>query len=171
MGMARTPRSNFALEIPEGDDRMRRVCGDCGFVDYQNPKVVVGALVTFEHQILLCRRAIPPRVGFLVHPAGHLERGETTEEGAVRECWEEARARIEIESLIGIHTLPETGVVEIVYAARLLTPGFAPGPESQSVALYPLDAIPYEDLAFQTTEWALARAFPEVARRRRAATA
>jgi ADP-ribose pyrophosphatase YjhB (NUDIX family) len=169
--MSAPRRSNFQRILPSGDDRVRRVCGDCGFIDYENPKVVVGTIVTFEDQILLCRRAIPPRVGRLVHPAGHLERGETTEAGAIRECWEEARAHIEIESLIGVHSAPEAGVVEIVYAARLLRREFAPGPESQAVALYPRDAIPYEDLAFPTTRWALERLVPQTAPRRRAASA
>lgn len=169
--MSAANSGNFRNETPAGDDRVRRVCGDCGFIDYQNPKVVVGTIVTFEDRILLCRRAIPPRIGFLTHPAGHLERGETAEEGAARECWEEARAQIEIESLIGVHSAPEEGVVEIVYAARLRTPEFAPGSESLDVALYRPDEIPYEELAFPTTRWALERVFPESALLRQVATA
>lgn len=169
--MSAPENGNFRHAIPTGDDRVRRVCGDCGFIDYQNPKVVVGTIVTFEDRILLCRRAIPPQIGYLTHPAGHLERGETAEAGAMRECWEEARARIEIESLIGVHSAPDVGVVEIVYGARLVEPTFAPGPESQDVALYPIDEIPYEELAFPTTSWALERALPGNAPRRQAATA
>ncbi len=161
----------FRREIPAGDDRVRRVCEDCGSIDYQNPKVVVGVIVTFEDQILLCRRAIPPQIGYLTHPAGHLERGETAEEGAIRECWEEARARIELQSLIGVHSAPEVGVVEILYRAIMLDPQFAPGPESQDVALYPIDAIPYEEFAFPTTRWGLERAIPEAAPRSHAASA
>jgi len=169
MSSRRSP--SFHRVVPRGDDRLRRVCGDCGFIDYENPKVVVGTLVHYGDRILLCRRAIPPREGFLVHPAGHLERGETAEEGAVRECWEEARALIHIESLIGVHSSPEEGVVEIIYAARLLGCRFSPGPESHAVALYPRDAIPRHELDFPTTAWALERAFPRAALRKRTATA
>lgn len=169
--MSEAGGKSFRLEIPAGDDRVRRVCGDCGFVDYQNPKVVVGAVVTFEDRILLCRRAIPPRIGYLTHPAGHLERGETTEEGAIRECWEEARARIEIDSLLGVHSAPDAGVVEIWYRARLLKPEFAAGPESQDVGLYRLEDIEYDDLAFPTTRWALEQTFPHAVPHRRAASA
>lgn len=171
MEMSAPDSCNFRSVVPAGDDRARQVCGDCGFIDYQNPKVVVGTIVTFEDQILLCRRAIPPQIGYLTHPAGHLERGETVEEGALRECWEEARARIELQSLIGVHSAPEVGVIEVVYEARLLEPDFGPGPESQDVALYPLDAIPFEELAFPTTRWALERMSAAFAPQRRAATA
>lgn len=169
--MSAPDRDRFRAEIPAGDDRVRRVCEDCGFVDYQNPKVIVGAIVTFENRILLCRRAIPPQIGFWTHPAGHLERGETAEEGAIRECWEEARARIEIESLIGVHSTPDVGVVEVVYGARLLHRDFAPGPESQEVDLFRLEDVEWAKLAFPTTRWALERAFPDGALRRRAAIA
>lgn len=169
--MSQSDHGNFRHAVPAGDDRMRRVCGDCGFVDYENPKVVVGAIVTFEDRILLCRRAIPPRIGWLTHPGGHLERGETTEEGAIRECWEEARARISIDSLIGVHTNAPAGVVDIVYAATLEEPSFGPGPESESVALYAIDEIPWNEVAFPITRWAVERAVPERAVRRRAAIA
>ncbi len=169
--MSAPDSSNFRRVIPDGDDRLRRVCGDCGFIDYQNPKVVVGAIVTFEDQILLCRRAIPPRVGYLTHPAGHLERGETAEEGAIRECWEEARARIQIHSLIGVHSTPEAGVVEIIFGARMMEAAFGPGPESQDVALYRLDAVPLGELAFPTTRWGLERAIPAAVPRWHAANA
>lgn len=160
-----TPRDPFRSVVPAGDDRVRRVCGDCGFIDYQNPKVVVGVLATWKDRILLCRRAIAPRIGFWTHPSGHLERGETTEEGAARECWEEARATVEIEDLLGVRTDPEAGVVEVVYRGRLETPTCAPGPESQEVALLTLDEIPHSEMAFSTTGWAIERAFPRAARR------
>ena len=63
----------FSLRIPAGDSRERLVCDHCAFIDYVNPKVVVGAVCTWEERILLCRRAIEPRKGYWTVPAGFLE--------------------------------------------------------------------------------------------------
>lgn len=157
-----SPEERFRNVVPPGDDRVRRVCGDCGFIDYQNPKVVVGVLATWQDKILLCQRAIEPRSGFWTHPSGHLERGESTEEGALRECWEEARARVDLVSLLGVYTNREYGVVEIVYRARLDRPVFEPGPESRDVVLLGLDDLETVELAFPTTQWAIELAFPQL---------
>ena len=73
----------FSLKVPDGDDRERSTCDRCGYVAYQNPKIVVGAVATHEGKILMCRRAIEPRRGFWTLPAGYLELEETPEEGAV----------------------------------------------------------------------------------------
>ena len=104
---------------PEGDDRERLVCGDCGFVVYENPKVIVGAVCTWEDKYLLCRRAIEPRVGFWTMPVGYMELHETTEQGALREVWEEARARAEIDALLAIYSIPEISQVHMIYRARM----------------------------------------------------
>jgi 8-oxo-dGTP pyrophosphatase MutT (NUDIX family) len=96
--MADTPtrRDSFVTKVPEGDNRPRQVCTDCGYVQYENPKVVVGSVCTWEDKILLCRRDIEPRRGFWTLPAGYLEVNETSSDGAMREAWEEAYARIAI---------------------------------------------------------------------------
>ena len=94
------PRPGPSLRaIPEGDTRERLICGDCGFVQYENPKIVVGSVVHVEGKVLMCRRAIEPRNGFWTLPAGFMELGESVEEGAAREALEEAEARIAIEAL------------------------------------------------------------------------
>src|SRR5258708_4935093 len=87
-------RGPSLLRIPEGDTRERRVCAECGFIAYENPKVVVGSVVTLEDRILLCRRAIEPRLGYWTLPAGYLELNESTAAGAARQAYEQARARI-----------------------------------------------------------------------------
>ena len=91
---------SFSRRVLEGEDRERQVCDACGFVAYENPKVVVGSVVGHDGRILLCRRAIEPRRGFWTIPAGYMELGETAEEGALREAWEEARARLRLERLL-----------------------------------------------------------------------
>jgi ADP-ribose pyrophosphatase YjhB (NUDIX family) len=143
---------------PEGDDRERHVCPSCGAVHYQNPKIVVGSVCSYGGQLLLCRRAISPRAGFWTIPAGYLELGETAEEGARREAWEEARARIQLEGLLAVYSVRRIDQIQLLYRARLLDPEVAPGPESLEVRLVGWDGIPWDELAFPTVRWILERA-------------
>ena len=99
MKFCSTCSAPVTVKVPLGDNRPRAVCDACGAIHYDNPKVVVGCLVVAGSSVLLCRRGIDPRSGFWTLPAGYLEKGETTEQGAVRETWEEARARVDIDSL------------------------------------------------------------------------
>jgi ADP-ribose pyrophosphatase YjhB (NUDIX family) len=137
-----------ARRVPEGDDRERFVCGHCDVVHYQNPRVVTGCLPIHEDRILLCRRAIAPRIGFWTLPAGYLENGETTTEGALRETWEEARANVDIEGLYTLFNLPHISQIYMFFRARLIDLDFAPGPESQAVALFDEASVPWDELAF-----------------------
>jgi ADP-ribose pyrophosphatase YjhB (NUDIX family) len=141
--------------IPEGDDRPRLVCPDCGYVAYENPKIVVGSVATWENRVLLCRRAIDPRRGFWTLPAGYLEVNETTEQGAIREAWEEARARIELEILLALYNIPRISQVQLIYRARLASPVVSAGRESLEVRLFAWPDIPWAELAFPTVRWAL----------------
>ena len=146
---------SFELKIPEGEDRHREVCGTCGFINYVNPKVVVGSVVTFGDRILLCKRAIAPRIGYWTLPAGFMEERETAEEGAMREAMEEACAKIEIDGLLGCYSVPRISQVQLMYRARLVDPAVAPGPESTDVKLVTWDDIPWDELAFPSVKWAL----------------
>ena len=141
--------------VPEGDNRERLVCDDCGFVVYDNPKVVVGAVCEWDRRILLCRRAIEPRRGYWTIPAGYLELHESTEEGAMREALEEASAKIAIDALLAIYNIPRISQVQLIYAARLETPSIAPGEESLKTKLVDWRKIPWDDLAFPSVRWAL----------------
>ena len=153
-----TPVGPSVETIPEGDNRLRKVCPDCGYVAYDNPKLVVGAVCLWDGRVLLCRRAIAPAVGLWTIPAGFMELGETAAQGAAREVWEEARARVTIDRLIGIYEIPRISQVQMMYAGRMIGPDFAPGEESQETALFPWDAIPWSELAFPSVRWALDRA-------------
>jgi ADP-ribose pyrophosphatase YjhB (NUDIX family) len=128
--------------IPEGDDRERMICADCGYILYDNPKIVVGSVVRLGDRVLLCRRAINPRRGFWTLPAGYLELNESTTAGAAREAWEEARARILIEGLLAIYDIPRLSQVQLIYRARLADEAVAAGPESLEVGLFGWDEIP-----------------------------
>lgn len=146
-------------KIPAGDDRERLTCPDCEFIFYENPKIVTGALASWEDKILLCRRAIEPRKNYWTLPAGFLELEESPEEGAKRESWEEARARIEIEYLIGIYTVRKISQVQMFYKARLLSPEISSGPESLEVGLFKKSEIPWKELAFLSVSHSLEHFF------------
>lgn len=103
----------------------------------------------------MARRAIPPRTGYWTLPAGYLEQGETAEAGAMREAWEETRARITLDGLIGLYSIPRISLIQLIYRARLNTPDVAPGPESLEVALYDWADIPWDEIAFPSVRWAL----------------
>ncbi|MEL7109246.1 MAG: NUDIX hydrolase [Pseudomonadota bacterium] len=145
---------DFALEIPVGDDKERRVCQRCDFIDYQNPKIVAGSVVTKGDQILLCKRDIEPRKGFWTLPAGFMELGETVEDAARREAQEEALADIEIDRMLAVYSIPRIGQVQIMFRASL-TGDYGVGPESQEVKLVDWKDIPWSELAFPTVVWAL----------------
>ena len=141
--------------IPAGDDRERLTCPDCGFIVYDNPKLVAGSVVSVDGKVMLCRRAIEPRKGYWTLPAGYLELNESPEDGARREAWEEARAKIAINALLAVYSIPRISQVQLIYRATLAEPGFSPGPESQEVALFDWADIPWGELAFPSVHWSL----------------
>jgi ADP-ribose pyrophosphatase YjhB (NUDIX family) len=146
----------FVRHIPDGDNRERLMCPDCGYISYENPKVVVGSVVVAEDRVLLCRRAIQPRHGFWTLPAGYLELGETAEEGAAREAFEEAGARILFDGILGIFSISRIGQMQLIFRARFDgQPQFAAGTESLEVDLFAWNTIPWEQIAFPSVHWAL----------------
>ena len=148
----------FTKQIPEGDTREREVCITCGFVDYNNPKIVAGSVVVHEGKVLLCRRAIEPRAGFWTLPAGFLEAHEQPEEGAIREALEEARARIVLDLLLGIYTVKRISQVQMMFLARFENGAvFEAGEETLEARLFGWDEIPWEEIAFPSVTWALKR--------------
>jgi ADP-ribose pyrophosphatase YjhB (NUDIX family) len=147
------------LKQPAGDTLARHVCSGCGEIHYRNPKVVVGAVCSWQDRVLLCRRAIEPRAGFWAVPAGYLELGESTDQGAAREALEEACARIEILDLLAIYNVVRIGQVQLFYRARLLSPEIAAGIETLELDLFDWAAIPWDELAFPSVDFVLRRAF------------
>ena len=145
---------DFRVDVPDGDDRPRRICNTCNFVDYVNPKIVAGSVVTRDGKILLCKRAIEPRKRHWTLPAGFMEENETVEDAARREAQEEACADIRIEQVLAVYSVPRISQVQVMFRATLAS-GIAPGPESTEVGLYDWKDIPWAELAFPTVVWAL----------------
>lgn len=140
--------SQVEQRIPEGDDRERHICASCDTIHYTNPRIITGCLPTHEGRVLLCKRAIEPRHGYWTLPAGFMENGETTLEGALRESWEEAKARIEVQELYTLFNLPYINQVYMFYRGNLKTLDFGPGMESLEVELFNEESVPWDELAF-----------------------
>ena len=139
---------SVVFEIPAGDDRPRHLCRDCGAIHYVNPRVIVGTLPYLGDQVLLCKRAIEPRHGLWTLPAGFMENGESSEQGALRESWEEARANLRVDELFSVYDIPHINQVYLIYRGELTDTDFGPGPESLEVALFDEKDIPWEEMAF-----------------------
>jgi ADP-ribose pyrophosphatase YjhB (NUDIX family) len=151
--------SQVTQQVPAGDSRPRFVCGHCGAIHYQNPKIVTGCIAEWEGRILLCRRAIEPGLGFWTLPAGFMENGESTHEGAVRETLEEANARVRIDALYTLFNLPRIHQVHMHYRGRLLDGDVSAGVESLEVGLFHEQEIPWERIAFHVIRESLKRYF------------
>lgn len=139
-----------ALKIPAGDSLPRYVCDACDTIHYQNPRMIVGCIAEWEDRILLCRRAIEPRYGLWTVPAGFMENGETTLQGAARETLEEANARVEVGALYAMYNIPHINQVYILFRARMLDTDFRAGAETLEARLFAENEIPWEQLAFAT---------------------
>lgn len=146
--------------MPEGDNFARHVCSDCGTIHYSNPKIIVGCLVTDEvGRVLLCKRAIEPRYGLWNLPCGFLENGETVEQGALRETWEEALVKVSDPQLHCIYNLPKVNQVYVIYAAQLLHRSEGITNESLEVEFFKEGDIPWDEIAFTSTTFALRKHF------------
>ncbi|HVZ46448.1 MAG TPA: NUDIX hydrolase [Ramlibacter sp.] len=154
--------TTVVYRIPDdGDTRERAVCPACDTIHYENPLPVVGTVPHWGDQVLLCKRNIEPRWGKWTLPAGFMELGETTEQGAARETDEEAGALFEMQGLITVMSVPRVGQVHLFYRAKLLSEAFNPGHETIEARLFTEDEIPWEEIAFRTVKETLHRYFED----------
>ena len=147
---SRCGSEEMVWRVPDGDNRPRHICDGCEEIFYQNPNIVAGCVPVYQHQVLLCKRAIEPRYGWWTLPAGFMENGETTVEAAARETWEEACCRVEVGELFTIFNLPQINQVYMMFLAHVPSLEFAPGTESLECRLYDEADIPWDELAFPT---------------------
>lgn len=144
--------------IPDGDTLPRHVCTECGTIHYQNPKIVAGCIPVWENRILMCKRAIEPRYGKWTLPAGFMELGETVAGGAARETLEEAKATVELGHMFAMVDVIDAGQVHLFYTAKLVS-DFGAGAETLEADLFSEDEIPWDEIAFQSVEFALRKYF------------
>jgi len=149
--------SPVEFKIPAGDHLPRFVCTSCGMVHYKNPLLVLGCVPEWQNKILLCRRAIEPRLGFWTVPAGFMENGETLQAAAARECYEEALAKVEIGSLLAVVGVTGANQVHVMFRARLLSADHGAGVESLETGLFSEEQIPWAEIAFASIRFALER--------------
>lgn len=138
------------LKVPTGDNLPRHVCERCDTIHYQNPRMIVGCIPEWRDRILLCRRGIEPRYGLWTVPAGFMENGETTLQGAARETLEEANARVEVGPLYALYNIPHINQVYMLFRARLLDLDFSAGAETLEARLFDEAEIPWNEIAFTT---------------------
>lgn len=140
-------------EIPEGDNRKRAVCNNCGTIHYENPRIIAGTLPVYEGKILLCKRAIEPRKGFWTLPAGFMEQGESLEEGAARETFEEAGITVTCGQMLSSISVPFISQVHIFFLANMPSAEHATHTtESLEVKLFDAHSIPWDEIAFPTVK-------------------
>ena len=153
--------TEIEIKVPEGDNLPRHTCPSCDSIFYVNPKIVAGCLPIYEDKVLLCKRAIEPRLGYWTVPAGFMELGESTEEAALRETMEEANARVELLSLYTLTSITHVSQVQFIYLAKLPEPKFSTSSESLEVRLFSEEEIPWDELAFPTVKNALSFYFKD----------
>ena len=158
--------ARVALRIPPGDNVPRYVCDACGTIHYQNPKLVVGCVPEHEGSIVLCLRAIEPRRGFWTVPAGFMENGETLQQAAARESHEETLIDVAVGSLLAVVHVLHAHQVHVFFRGRLRSADYGAGTESLEVQLVRPEDIPWPELAFPSTEYALRRYLEDAAAER-----
>lgn len=138
------------------ETRDRLACTNCGFIAYLNPRLVVSTLpVTSDGRLVLIRRGIEPGYGMWGQPGGFLEIDETAHEGAIRETLEETGYIVDPDEVIGVYTRPLAAIVVLVWEARVVGGEPATSAETLEVRSFAADEIPWSELAFQTTTWAI----------------
>jgi ADP-ribose pyrophosphatase YjhB (NUDIX family) len=153
--------NRLEFRIPPGDHLPRYVCGHCGTIHYENPRIIAGCVPDHQGRVLLCRRAIEPRLGYWTFPAGFMENRETVQQAAARESLEEAQAHVEVGSLLAVVHVIEAHQVHMFFRAILPKAEFGISAESLEVGLFAEDEIPWGDIAFPSIEFALRRYFSD----------
>jgi len=153
--------AQVTLQIPTGDNRERHVCPKCDTIHYFNPRIITGCLPIYGDKVLLCKRAIEPRYGYWTLPAGFMENGESTEQGALRECLEEANARVECGQLYTVTSIPSINQVHLYYLSKLNNLDFSAGEESLEVELFSEEDIPWKELSFTVVRITLKKYFED----------
>jgi ADP-ribose pyrophosphatase YjhB (NUDIX family) len=140
----------------EGEERERLACPSCGFVCYVNPRLVVTTMPVAESgEVILIRRGIAPSLGQWAQPGGFLEIDETVRDAAIRETLEETGLEVEPGAIVGLYSSVPAAVVVVAFESRIVGGAPAITRESLETRLFAPDAIPWPDIAFETSSRAL----------------
>src|SRR6266851_3109766 len=138
------------------DHKSFKVCSRCGFIDFPGPKLVAGCLIIDAGRVLLLRRGIEPQLGKWTFPGGYVDLGETPSQAALRETVEEVGMRVTLGRLLGLFSDPAQPIAAV--AVYLAKPGDEPpglSDEATEVRYFAPGEIPWDEIAFRTTEAAL----------------
>lgn len=150
------PRCGTHLEDKMVQNKLRPVCPACNLVIFLNPRTVAAVIPIHDGKLALVRRGMRPRKGSWVFPGGYVDQGETVEDAARRETWEETGLTVELDGLIGIYSRSGEETVLIVYAGHVVSGTLQAGEEEVDAAWFSPDALPpIEDLGFWSTAQAL----------------
>jgi ADP-ribose pyrophosphatase YjhB (NUDIX family) len=153
------------FRVPPGDHLPRHVCGHCGAIHYHNPRIIAGCVPeAADGRILMCRRAIEPRLGFWTFPAGFLELSESSAQGAARETLEESQAEVEVDDLFAVIAVPYVSQIYMLHRGRMKNVHHGVTPESSETQLMREDEIPWQEIAFATIYHGLKFFFEDRAR-------
>jgi ADP-ribose pyrophosphatase YjhB (NUDIX family) len=133
----------------------RRVCSTCAFIFYEDPKIAACTIPVIDNKIVLLKRGIEPSYSKWVFPGGFMDRGERVEEAAIRETWEEANLKVEIERLLNVYSYPGHPTVIIVYLVKVVGGQLEAMDETLEAATFAPGEIPWDELAFESTREAL----------------
>ena len=149
------PRRGGSLErrTLKATEPERPVCTRCGFVFYIDPKIAVGTIIQSQSgRIVLVRRAIEPGYGKWVFPGGYVDRGEPLTSAALREAREECGLDVRLDALVNIYSYAGRAPVIVVYAATATGGTLCVDEESLEVSEWETSSIPWDDLAFRSTQ-------------------
>jgi ADP-ribose pyrophosphatase YjhB (NUDIX family) len=144
-------------KIPEGDNKRRHLCVDCGWISYNNPKVIVACIVyNDDNELLLIKRAIEPQVGCWSLPAGFMEEGESLQEAACRELYEETGLDYNSDELwlYSIGTLSEMDQVHVNFRVPWRDqPIESSTAEASEIGFFSEAALPWDQLAYSVLRY------------------
>ncbi len=146
----------------EGEHLPRFHCTGCGFIAYQNPKIIVGCLPVWNKKVMLCRRGIEPRLGYWNLPGGFMENNETIEQGAMREMKEETGADVRILGLQTIFSVPQVDQLHLHFLAELVDLNYNLTLESTEIELFDEQSTPWHEIAFASTDYAVKAYFKDL---------
>jgi len=153
------PYDGEPLKVRKVDSKRLRVCPECGFTDYQNPKACVAILITSGRKVLLGRRKYKPAKGKWDIPGGFVDRGESVEKAVKREAYEETKLRVQIKKYLG--SIPDVyggrkkrPTVNLCFHVKVLRGKPKAGSDVDLLEWFSLDRLPKE-MAFAHQKRAL----------------
>ena len=168
------PRCGHGLElrVVKPEEESRPACSACGYVAYLDPKLAACTVFMHDGGIVLLKRANEPQQGKWVFPGGFVDRGEPVHTAAIRETREEGNLRGGLTGILDVYSFPGESTVVVVYAAHVLSGKLEARDETAEVRPFPPEALPWGELGFESTRFALRdylrRFFPRVRRPRAA---